>query len=116
ADMVRFVQEMRIVRDERLIEQVPVKAERLASMLRDLERDFPSLVYNVRGFGMYQGFSLRGAHTKSSLLSRALETEDLLLLGAGADTVRLRPHLHVSEGDIDDLGRRLRRLLGHFSD
>jgi L-lysine 6-transaminase len=115
ADMVRFAQEMRIVRDERLIEQVPAKAEQLVSMLRALERDFPERVYNVRGFGLYQGFSLRGTHAKSTLLARALEQEDLLLLGAGADTIRLRPHLHVAEKDIEDLGARLRRLVEHLA-
>jgi L-lysine 6-transaminase len=113
ADMVRFVQEMRIVRDERLIEQVPAKGDLLAATLRELERDFPEHVYNVRGLGIYQGFSLRRPEAKNALLSRALEEEDLLLLGAGADTIRLRPHLHVAEHDVMDLGRRLRRLLEH---
>ncbi len=115
ADMVRFVQEMRIVRDERLIEQVPAKAEKLVGMLRGLERAFPERVYNVRGFGLYQGFSIRGAQAKDMLVTRALEEETMLLLGAGADTIRLRPHLHVSEEDIADLGRRLGRLLQNLS-
>jgi L-lysine 6-transaminase len=110
ADMVRFVQEMRIVRDDRLLEQVPAKGALLVATLADLERRFPDEIFNVRGFGLYQGFSLRRPGQKNVLVARALAEEGLLLLGAGADTIRLRPHLHVTEGDIRELGGRLERL------
>ncbi len=112
ADMVRFCQEWRIVRDERLIEQVPAKAAHLVMRLQELRAEFPQLVSNVRGIGLYQGFSLDTPELKSALVARALENEKLLLLGAGRASVRFRPNLHVTIEDIDRLAAMLRRLLG----
>ena len=44
-------------------------------------------------------------------MHRALEDENLLLLAAGENTIRLRPHLHVTITDIDRLAAMLDRLL-----
>jgi L-lysine 6-transaminase len=111
SDMVRFVQEIEIVRSEKLVEAVTAKAARLTSVLHGLVNDFPKLVYNVRGMGLYQGFSLVHAEHKRTLVQRALEDEELVLLGAGTRSIRLRPNLNVTEADVDELGVRLRRLL-----
>ena len=110
ADMVRFVEEMRIVRDERLLEAVPDKAMRLADGLDELVRRFPDTFSNRRGLGLYQGFSLPDAAAKAAFLERAREQEQLLLLGAGKQSIRLRPPLDVTELEIDDLLARLARL------
>jgi L-lysine 6-transaminase len=110
ADMVRFVQEMAIIRDEGLFEAVPAKAAHLVAMLQELERRFPDVVTNIRGHGLYQGFSLRPAVAKGAFVEAALRDHNLLLLGAGADTIRLRPHLNVTEADIDRLGVLLAKL------
>ena len=104
--------EWRIVREERLIEQVPAKAEALVKRLQELRAEFPQLVSNVRGIGLYQGFSLATPALKSALVARALEQEKLLLLGAGRVSVRFRPNLHVTLQDIDLLAAMLRRLVG----
>lgn len=111
ADMVRFVQELQIVRDEKLIEQVPTKAAHLVARLRELQRAFPAKVSNVRGAGLYQGFNLASPALQNALVDRALNEESLLLLGGGRLSVRLRPHLHVTIADIDLLAEKLHRLL-----
>lgn len=110
ADMVRFVQELAIVREERLIEQVPEKTAHLVTRLRELQGEFPRIMSNIRGAGLYQGFSLATPALKSALMSAALQKEHLLLLGAGPTGVRLRPNLHVRADDIDLLAEKLRRL------
>ena len=91
------------------------KSEALVAMLKGVERAFPELVYNVRGYGLYQGFSFRDPAMKSRLTAAALAEEELLLLGAGPDTIRLRPHLHVSEADITKLGEQLVRCIGRLA-
>jgi L-lysine 6-transaminase len=110
-DMVRFVQEWRIVQDEGLIEQVPEKTEHLVRALHSLQRDFPQQVKNIRGAGLYQGFSLPTPAQKADLIERALQNEDLLLLGAGRRSIRFRPHLNVTNADTDLLIEKLRRVL-----
>lgn len=112
ADMVRFVQEWRIVVEERLIEQVPAKAKLLTGELGRLRDRYPDLVGNVRGMGLYQGFTLKDSARRALLVERALAEENLLLLEAGQDSIRLRPVLDVSPEEIRALGEKLDRLLG----
>lgn len=100
ADMVRVVQEMRIVEDENLIALAAEKGERLAAGLRRLAEP-PSPIYNVRGMGLYQGFSMRSPEAKAELIQRAREKHNLLLLGAGRQSIRTRPNLSVTNEEID---------------
>ena len=111
ADMVRFGQEMRVVREEGLIEQVPTKTARLVAGLEDLVAAHPDQIFNVRGLGLYQGFSFRRAEDKTAFQSHALQREDLLLLGAGTHTIRLRPNLEVTAAEIDLLLEKMNRSL-----
>jgi L-lysine 6-transaminase len=115
ADMVRFTEEMKIVREERLIEQVPEKAAQLVQGLQALERDFPQLLYNVRGMGLYQGFTLRRSEWRDTLTDLALQEERLLLLGAGRLSIRFRPVLDVTPADTAEMLARLRRSLARLS-
>jgi L-lysine 6-transaminase len=111
ADMVRFVQEMRVVEDEKLIEQVPAKAFKLQQGLEALAQKFFDIIFNVRGMGLYQGFSFRRREQRRKFLDDVLENEKLLLLSAGAQTVRLRPPLTVTEDEIAALLTILDRSL-----
>ena len=100
ADMVRVVQEVKIVEEEGLIEAVTPKATRLVAGLERLEKlGLP--ISNIRGMGLYQGFTLRDGETKAKLIEIALEKFDLLLLGAGTDSIRTRPNLSVTVPEID---------------
>jgi L-lysine 6-transaminase len=115
ADMVRFVQEWHIVRDEQLLAAVPDKAARLVAGLESLAGQWPDLLYNIRGWGLYQGFSMRCPEDKGRLIEMALNDEDLLLLGAGTQSIRFRPPLDVSFEDIELLLEKLRRLLARLA-
>jgi len=111
ADMVRFVQEMKIVERENLVAAAKMNGEKLAAGLRELELQFPQLLYNVRGQGLYQGFSTRTAEQCESLGAIALRDEGLLLLTAGKNNVRLRPNLSVTTAEIELLLAMLARCL-----
>ena len=110
ADMVRFVQEWRIVSDEQLVAAVADRAVHLVAGLQQFADQWPDKLYNIRGWGLYQGFSLRRPEQKARLLAMALEDEDLLLLGAGTESVRFRPPLDVTLPEIDLLLAKLARL------
>jgi len=101
ADMVRFCQEWRVVEDEKLIEAAATGGEQLASGLRRLQSRFPSLIRNVRGMGLYQGFTVSSPETRGRLSEIALQEHDLLILGAGGDSIRTRPNLSVTPAEID---------------
>ena len=111
ADMVRFVAEWQIVEDEGLLAAVPGKAERLVAGLEVLVAQFPDKIANVRGLGLYQGFTVLGVVNKGRLVDLALETENLLLLGAGTHSIRFRPPIDVTEADIDAMLAKLAAVL-----
>ena len=111
ADMVRFVQEWRIVEDEGLLEQVAPKGKHLFDGLNILVERFPDLISNVRGLGLYQGFTVNDRRNKGRLVDLALESENLLILGAGTDSIRFRPPLDVTLDDIDAMLVKLARVL-----
>jgi L-lysine 6-transaminase len=115
-DMVRFVQEMRIVEDEKLIEQVAAKTVRLVDGLEALARRCGNKIFNIRGAGLYQGFSMRSKQLRDDLVAAALKDESLLLLEAGRDSIRLRPPLNVTHVEIDLLLEKLERCLNLLSD
>lgn len=101
ADMVRVVREVEIVEEEGLIERAARNGERLAAGLRRLVEKHP-IASNVRGLGLYQGLSLDTPDRKAEAIRVARERFDLLLLGAGARSIRTRPNLSVTSDEIDD--------------
>ena len=101
SDMVRFCQEWRVVEEEGLIAAAASGGEQLAGGLRALQRRFPSVIRNVRGLGLYQGFTLVEPAMRDRLTELALQGHDLLLLGAGADSIRTRPNLSVTPDEIE---------------
>ncbi len=115
ADMVRFVHEWQIVEDEGLLQVVQQKTDRLVSGLQRLVAQFPELISHVRGLGLYQGFTMNDKRNKGRLIDIALESESLLLLGAGVDSIRFRPPLDVTEADIDDMLIKLERALARLA-
>jgi L-lysine 6-transaminase len=101
ADMVRVVREMQIVEEEGLIEKAAENGERLAAGLRTLATRFDPLMTNIRGLGLYQGFSLDTPERKSQLIELARNEFGLLLLGAGKRSIRTRPNLSVTAEEVD---------------
>jgi len=100
-DMVRFCQEWRVVEDEGLMARAASGGEQLAAGLRELQGRFPQFIRNVRGLGLYQGFTLPDPEARARLADIALQQYDLLLLGAGADSIRTRPNLSVTPDEIE---------------
>jgi len=109
--MVRFCQEWKIVTEEGLLTAVDFKSNHLINGLKKLQDKFPSQITNVRGLGLYLGFSFKNGKAKGPFIERALQEENLLLLGAGSDSIRLRPVLDVTVSDIDRLLALLDKLL-----
>lgn len=110
-DMVRFTQEWKVVEEEKLIEQVPAKTELMLQGLHVLQAKYPDKMSNIRGWGIYQGFSIKKPYKKGTFVDMALEDEQLFLLGAAYDTIRLRPCLSITVDDIALLMEKLDRLL-----
>jgi L-lysine 6-transaminase len=111
ADMVRVCREIEIVEEEGLIERAAVNGRRLAEGLRRMAIELSPLMSNVRGLGLYQGFSLDTPERKRALVQIALQNHGLLLLGAGKRSIRTRPNLSVTAEEVDLFLDILRKAL-----
>ena len=114
ADMVRVVREFEIVERDGLIQRAAETGEYLAEQLRGLAKRTNGAISNVRGLGIYQGFSLGLPENKRTLTQFALQQHGLLLLGAGNRTIRLRPNLSVTKQDVDRLIELLEKCLSQM--
>ena len=104
-----------MVEEEDLIAAAASGGEQLAAGLRHLQTKFPEIIGNVRGMGLYQGFTLAAPEARGRLTEIALQQHDLLLLGAGASSIRTRPNLSVTPAEIDRFLELLGVCLGKVS-
>ncbi|MBS1703535.1 MAG: aminotransferase class III-fold pyridoxal phosphate-dependent enzyme [Armatimonadetes bacterium] len=100
ADMVRVCREVEIVEQEGLVDRAAVLGDLLNHGLKEVIAQF-DFAWNVRGMGLYQGFSLDTAERKAKLIKTARDEFGLLLLGAGNRSIRTRPNLSVVENEVD---------------
>lgn len=110
ADMVRVVREVEILEEEGLVARAAENGDRLAEGLRQLVRKH-LFTHNVRGLGLYQGFSVDTTARKGALIKYSRENEELLLLGAGSRSIRTRPNLSVTADDVDEFLMKVDRCL-----
>jgi L-lysine 6-transaminase len=111
ADMVRVVREMEIIERDGLIEHAAQMGHEINRALRALQLRHQGIVLNVRGMGLYQGFSLDSSERKAAVVRTALREHGLLLLGAGERSIRLRPNLNVTSEDVERLIAMLDEIL-----
>lgn len=116
SDMVRVVQEFAVVEEEGLLARVPARARQLEDGLLALRARHAGLLRNVRGHGLYQGFSFTRPELRGRCLALALERHGTFLLGAGEDSIRLRPPLDVTPADITRLLETLDAVLQELAD
>jgi len=98
-DMVRATYYLRIVEEEKLLDNATEMGEYLLKHIQDMEQEFPE-VSNARGRGLMCAFDMPD-HASRDLLFNTLIGRELLVLKCGEKTMRFRPHLDVTKEDID---------------
>ena len=81
--------------------------------LNDIQNEFPDLVSNARGQGLFAAFDLPDSDSRDRLANIILK-EGAIVLGSGVRSIRFRPHLNISEDEInhgiDIIKRSLHRM------
>lgn len=116
-DMVRFLGEYEVVRRESLVNHAAEMGSRLNAGLRVMEERYPDVLFNARGLGLMQGFTVLPSDTSEArdlLLKIALHEKLLLMLGAGTGAVRLRPMLTTDATDVDRFLNILEEVILEF--
>lgn len=98
-DMVRATRVLEVVRDENLTANAEAQGQHWLSGMKAIAGRFDG-VSNVRGLGLIMAFDLPTGGDRDQFLSKAMEN-GMMGLGSGDRTVRFRPHLAVTQADVD---------------
>ncbi len=113
-DMVRFSKFLQIIDEEKMVDNAANVGTYLLGKLREIESEFPKLVFNSRGLGLFCAFDLPSFEKRMELRRRVFE-RDLLLIGCGERTIRFRPPLNLSKSEVDDGVEIIRKSLAEMS-
>ena len=99
-DMVRFRIILETIQKESLLDNATSMGDYLVDKIKYLESSFPGFVSNSRGSGLFCAFDLPSSTERDRVISQAYKNK-LLILSSGDYTVRFRPHLTVTNEEID---------------
>ena len=99
-DMIRFKIILETIEEFDLLENASKMGNYLLKKLHKLEDQFPAFVINSRGSGLFCSFDLPSTDERDLLTQEAYKN-NLIILGCGIKSIRFRPHLTVSEQEID---------------
>lgn len=99
ADMVHATKILRIIDEDKLVENAAVQGKYLLEKLAGLSKD--KGITNIRGRGLQCAFDLESVKHRDALVKAALKN-NLLLLAAGEKSIRFRPSLVIQKKEIDE--------------
>ncbi|MBI4546660.1 MAG: L-lysine 6-transaminase [Ignavibacteriae bacterium] len=112
-DMVRSQRYLEIIHEENLVENARVVGEYLLHGLLKLQMEFPAIVSNARGRGLFCAFDVRNSDERLRLRKEAYK-RGLVVLGSGERSIRFRPPLNLKREEVDEgieiLSQSLREL------
>jgi len=92
---------LEIINEEHLVENARVIGNYLHQQLCLLEEEFPKLISNARGLGLFCAIDL-GTKEQREMLKAKANKKGLILIGCGARTIRFRPPLNLSKEEVDE--------------
>ena len=100
-DMVRATKMLEIIQQENLVENARIVGTSLLENLLQLQIEFPSFISNARGLGLFCAMDIDSKERRELLKTKALE-KGLILIGCSERTIRFRPPLTISMGEINE--------------
>ena len=99
-DMVRFTIYLELIEKDELVSAASVNGEYLLGCLLGLQNKYGDLMSNSRGKGLFCAFDLPSPEQRDKFITE-MEELGVLILGCGHRSIRFRPHLNITKGDID---------------
>mmetsp|Transcript_28554 Transcript_28554/g.37377 ORF Transcript_28554/g.37377 Transcript_28554/m.37377 type:complete len:460 (-) Transcript_28554:313-1692(-) len=89
--------------EDNLVQNAAERGEQLRTGLKVIQKNYPNLIKDVRGWGLITGCELGGTEelTAAKVVQAAMDA-GLLLVPAGLKVVRFVPPLIVTSNDIDE--------------
>lgn len=99
-DMVRFKLYLDIIENENLVHNAAKLGAHLLESLENLEASHSDKISGARGRGLFCAFDCNTAEDRDKLTG-LVQNEGAIVLGSGEKSIRFRPHLNVTSGEID---------------
>jgi len=99
-DMVRFKIILETIKEFDLLENAKLNGQYLLNKINELEEEFPAFITNSRGLGLFCAFDLPSPIERDKLVAEMYKNH-LMILGCGVKSIRFRPHLTVTEPEIN---------------
>ena len=99
-DMVRFTIYLELIEKDELVGAASANGEYLLGCLLDLQNKYGDLMSNSRGKGLFCAFDLPSPEQRDKFITE-MEELGVIILGCGHRSIRFRPHLNITKGDID---------------
>lgn len=109
-DMVRCSAILKIIHKEKLVDNACRRGAELLQGLEALALEFPDIMDNARGRGLMCAFDLKDTEKRNSFRSK-LYAEKLLVVGCGDKSIRFRPHLIITQKEVQMILDILRKAL-----
>jgi L-lysine 6-transaminase len=100
-DMVRAQRYLEIIEQDGLVEQAASVGSHLLAGLHELQAEYPAIFSNARGRGLMCAVDFPDTATRDKVADEAYEM-GMMILGCGRLSVRFRPPLDVTAGEISE--------------
>ncbi len=109
-DMVRSQRYLEIIHEDNLLDKVRSTGAYLQQQLVELQLQFPAILSNTRGRGLFCAIDVRSGAERNELRNKAYD-RGLVILGSGERSLRFRPPLIVGREEVDEGINILRQSL-----
>ncbi|MFO7916440.1 MAG: L-lysine 6-transaminase [Candidatus Krumholzibacteriales bacterium] len=99
-DMYRARRIFEIIERDGLVANAAGRGKQLQEGLRGIQSEYPDIISNARGMGMFCAFDLKDGRTRDDLVGKLFDN-GLFILKCGSRTIRFRPPLNVSEEEVE---------------
>jgi L-lysine 6-transaminase len=99
-DMVRFQKYLEVIKKEKLVKNSEIQGKHLLEGLIEIHEKYPHKILNPRGRGLMCAFDLQSPEKREELRKK-LYSNNMIILGCGATTIRFRPPLIFSSQNVD---------------
>ena len=98
-DMLRFKLILEVKKKKKLVENAAEKGKYILSKLNEIAKETKK-IHSVRGLGLFIAFDFSSDLDRSEFIKTCFENH-MIILPCGENSVRMRPHLNISEEDTN---------------
>jgi L-lysine 6-transaminase len=109
-DMVRSKHILKVIAEDNLVENARLTGIYLLGKLYEIQDEFSILINNTRGLGLMCSFDFKDGKMRDEF-RKICYKEKLVILGCGEKSIRFRPPLNITNDELDEALKIIRKVL-----